>query len=277
MAERIRLRQICLLTERLEPIIDTLIAVFGLQVCHGKADLTRYGVPYEEPPAHSAAFFSKHGLASAQLPIGDTFLELVSPTRHDTPASRYLSRRGGGGYMVIAEVEHPDPFLERAEVNGVRLAGTVDYPTYHELQLDPRDIGASILSLSSHKEGAPFDGQWYPAGAHWREKVQPGYKAIRCAELACSDPARTARQWAAVIGTDPIAVGDAWRIPLERSEIRFVHDREGRGDRLDAIYIEGGNFPSAIDAAKQAGLAAAGRSINIGGLKFKEVSSDGAN
>ncbi|MXQ14698.1 VOC family protein [Microvirga makkahensis] len=277
MAERIRLRQICLLTDRLEPLIDTLIAVFGLQVCHGKADLTRYGVPYEEPPAHSAAFFSKHGLASAQLPIGDTFLELVAPTRHDTPAGRYLNRRGGGGYMVITEVEQTDPFLKRVEDHGVRLAGVVDYPTYHELQLDPRDIGASILSFSSHKQDEPFDGQWYPAGAHWRDRVQPGYRAIRSAELACADPARTARQWAAVIGRDAIAVGDALRIPLDDSEVRFVHDLEGRGDRLDAIYIEADDFSTATRAAREAGLVVSDGAIVIGGLKFREVSSDGAN
>ena len=273
MSERIRLRQICLMTAQLEPVIDTLIAVFGLKVCHGKADLSAYGVPYVPPPPHQAAFFAKHGLISAQLPMGDTFLELVAPTREDTPAGRFLKRRGPGGYMVITEVETIDPFAERVERQGVRLAGTVDYPTYHELQLDPRDVGASMLSFSMQREGKPFDGGWYPAGPNWREKVASGIGPIRVAELKLRDPRATSARWSALIGHPAEPDGEGYRIALEQSEIRFLPEQGHGSDRLDGIQFEAADFAGAIARAKQAGMPVMDDAIVISGLKFRQAGS----
>ncbi|HWK64559.1 MAG TPA: hypothetical protein VNS34_06440 [Rhizobiaceae bacterium] len=268
MADPIRLRQICLIVPALEPVIDELMLVLGLKVCYGKADLSRYGVPYMPPPAHQAAFFQQHGLASALLPIGDTFLELVCPTRADTPATRFLERRGSGGYMVITEVGATEPFRDRIAKQGVRLAGTVDYPTYNELQVDPRDIGASMLSFSVQKEGKPFDGGWYPAGASWRERAAPGFTAIRRAEISARDPGKIAAAWSALIGRPVSIDGAAHVIGLDRSEIRFVPSVDGQ-DRLTAVDVEMADFAAALERARGQGVAD-GPDIVIGGIAIRE-------
>ncbi|MGF7162388.1 hypothetical protein FHS85_004042 [Rhodoligotrophos appendicifer] len=273
MADRIRLRQICLMTAALEPAIDTLMEVFGLTVCYGKADLSRYGIAYVPPPPFQAEFFAKHGLVSAQLPIGETFLELVAPTRADTPAGRFLERRGPGGYMVITEVEDTRLYAARIEAEGVRLAGTVDYPTYHELQLDPRDMGAAILSFSMQREGRPFDGGWYPGGPDWQRRAAPGFTAIRVAELAVKAPADVAAKWGAVIGRPVVEQDGIARIGLEGSEIRFVPDVSGRPDRLDSLHIEMDDFRAAQERARAKGLCVEHGGIGCNGVTFKQVSA----
>ncbi|WP_137388609.1 VOC family protein [Rhodoligotrophos defluvii] len=273
MSERIRLRQICLITAQLEPVIDALMAVFGLKVCYGKADLSAYGLPYTPPPPHQAAFFAQHGLKSAQLPMGDTFLELVAPVRDDTPAARFLKRRGPGGYMVITEVQSTQPFAERVAARGVRLAGTVDYPTYHELQLDPRDVGAAMLSFSMQREGRPFDGGWYPAGPNWREKVQPGMGPIRAAQIKVRDPQTVAEKWSALIGRPAERDSHEIRIGLEQSEIRFAHQEADAPDRLDGIQFDASDFAGAMARAEKAGIPVAENAIIISGLKFRQTGS----
>ena len=48
----------------------------------------------------------KYGLVNALMPIGNSFLEVVAPTREGTAAGRCLERRDGeGGYMVILECD----------------------------------------------------------------------------------------------------------------------------------------------------------------------------
>lgn len=252
MTAPIRLRQICLITQRLEPVLDQLIAVFGLQVCYGKADLARYGVPNREVPPYQQKFFDGLGLASALLPIGDCFLELVAPTRSDTAGARYLERKGPGGYMVITEVDDLAPYGRRISAEGVRLAGEVDYPTYHELQLDPRDVGASMLSFSQQLEGRPLDGGWFPAGSDWREKVAPGYSGFSRAEITCADPFRTARRWASVIGRPVITKGRNACIELDGADIDFI---EGSVSRLTAIEITADDFEQAKERARTLGIA----------------------
>ena len=74
-----RLRQIALVGEDLPAIRDDITAVLGL----GKA--------YADPGV------GKYGLENQVWPIGDTFLEVVSPKQEGTTAGRLLAKRGGDG------------------------------------------------------------------------------------------------------------------------------------------------------------------------------------
>lgn len=269
MADRIRLRQICLLVAELEPAIDALIEVFGVSVCYGKGDLTRYGVPNRPVPPFQAAFFESHGLISALLPFGDTFLEVVAPRRADTPAMRFLERRGPGGYMVITEVEDTGLYAARVASAGVRYAGIVDYPTYHELQTDPRDVRGAMLSFSMQREGKPFDGGWFPAGPDWRKRITGDHGPIRIAELAVGDPEAVAGRWSRLIGRPAVDAGDHLRIDLDDSEIRFAQDRRAGPDRLDVIHVESAAFGEAAARARSTGLPTSGEAISMLGVTFK--------
>ena len=263
----IRLRQVCLATRDLYAVIDDLRAVLGIEVCHGKADLARYGIPYEPPPQHSAAFFAQHGLVNALLPLGHTLVEVVAPTRADSPLARYLDRRrGAAGYMFIAEVDNVAPYEARVKAAGIRIAGGTDYPQYRDLQLDPRDVGGTLLTFSMQREGRPFDGGWYPAGPHWR--ATPGEVAMVGAEIACRDPHAVAARWSGVIGR-PVAMG--LRIALDSSEVRFTGDADERGERLAIVDVAGLDTSAVRQKAQARNLPLTDDGVAICGVSFRPV------
>src|SRR5580692_9687540 len=82
-----RLRQIALVAQDLAAAQADIAAVLGLDYA------------YDDPGV------GKFGLRNAVFPIGETFLEVVSPKQDGTTAGRLLEKRGGdGGYMVILQV-----------------------------------------------------------------------------------------------------------------------------------------------------------------------------
>ena len=84
----IQLRQICLVAHELEPVIDDLRSILGINSC------------YVDPGV------AKFGLENNLMPIGRNFLEVVAPIQENTAGGRYLDRRSGdGGYMVITQVD----------------------------------------------------------------------------------------------------------------------------------------------------------------------------
>src|SRR3989442_15299063 len=99
-----RLRQIALVARDLEPVVADLCGVLGIEVA------------FRDPGV--AAF----GLHNAVMPIGNTFLEVVSPVRDGTTAGRLLERRGGdGGYMVILQTADLEADPRRLATPGVPL------------------------------------------------------------------------------------------------------------------------------------------------------------
>ena len=112
-----RLRQIALLALDLEKTVDDLCAVFGLEV------------GFRDPGV--AAF----GLVNAVLPVGDSFLEVVSPARDDASAARLLARRGHDcGYMVIVQTEDLAAARARMRREQVRIVFEHAHPAGHTAQ-----------------------------------------------------------------------------------------------------------------------------------------------
>ena len=131
MAPYLRLRQICLVAEALEPAIADLAEVLGLEICHRDSSVAKYG------------------LVNALLPIGTSFLEVVAPIREGTAAGRYLERRQGeGGYMVIIDCDDIERRRAHVEAMGVRIANPLAYSSYIGIQLHPRDTGGSLLEFN---------------------------------------------------------------------------------------------------------------------------------
>ena len=70
MSGYIRLRQICLVAPKLEPVIADIAAIMGLAVCYRDGNVEKYG------------------LVNALLPVDTILLEVVSPFRDGTAAGR---------------------------------------------------------------------------------------------------------------------------------------------------------------------------------------------
>ena len=121
----IRLRQICLVAEKLAPVIDDFKAILGVEVC------------FKDP---AVATF---GLENSLMPFGSDFVEVVAPIKENTAAGRYLKRRNGdGGYMVICQCDTHETQLARKARAGalkIRTAWEHEGRSFHGMQLHPGD------------------------------------------------------------------------------------------------------------------------------------------
>src|SRR5688500_16875665 len=178
----VRLRQAVLVATDLEPVSAALRAELNL------------GDPYADPGV--GAF----GLHNAVYAIGDTFLEVVSPTRPDTTAGRYLERRGDGGYMVIFQLEDLDAARARAAAMGIRTVWQVDLPDISGTHLHPADTRGAIVSL----DRASPQESWRWGGPDWTERSGEGAPGeLRGVTVAVNEPERVAALWAEFLGVQP--------------------------------------------------------------------------
>lgn len=61
------------------------------------------------------------GVATAFLPIGETRLELLEPTRPDSPIAKFLAKRGPGIHHLCFSVNDLDDAVEDLKSRGFRL------------------------------------------------------------------------------------------------------------------------------------------------------------
>jgi hypothetical protein len=114
MGSYLRLRQVCLVAPRLEPVIPDIAAIMGLSVCYRDSNVGKYG------------------LVNALLPVDTILLEVVAPFKEGTAAGRFLEKtRGRGGYMAIFCCDDPDARARRANELGVGTANVIDHAPYH--------------------------------------------------------------------------------------------------------------------------------------------------
>jgi catechol 2,3-dioxygenase-like lactoylglutathione lyase family enzyme len=212
-----RLRQIALVAADLAAAKADIAAVLGVQYS------------YEDPGV------GKYGLRNAVFPVGDTFLEVVSPKVAGTAAGRLLEKRGGdGGYMVILQVDDLARARARVAAAAARIADQSDVNGASFTHIHPKDIGGAILSLDfmNPKE------RWEWGGPHWQSHVCTDTTLkIVGAELQANDPKHMAARWAEVLGSSALADGAAWRIEMDDGEIRFADDIDGRGEGLGAFDV----------------------------------------
>jgi methylmalonyl-CoA/ethylmalonyl-CoA epimerase len=61
------------------------------------------------------------GIIATMFRVGDASIELLQPTRPDSPVGKFLARRGEGFHHVAFEVEDLGGTLERLKRSGVEL------------------------------------------------------------------------------------------------------------------------------------------------------------
>ncbi len=215
-----RLRQVALVARDLEATVEELRTLFGIDVA------------FRDPGV--AAF----GLVNAVLPIGDTFLEVVSPTRDDASAARLLARRGGDtGYMVIVQIDDLAAARARMQREAVRIVFEHAHQDGHTatIHLHPRDVGGAILSLD---ESVPPES-WDWAGRDWQQHVRrDSVTGIAAVELQSADPAALAARWGAVLDRPATRTAtSAHEIRLDGGAIRFVAAGDGASEGIVGIDL----------------------------------------
>jgi hypothetical protein len=188
------------------------------------------------------------GLSNVVYALGDTFLEVVSPAQENTAAGRYLTRLGGDtGYMVIVQVDDIQEARARAEGLAVRTVWQSDLEDIHGTHLHPKDTGGAILSLDSAEP--PESWRW--AGPGWDKRSVPG--RLEAVEIQSGEPEPLARRWAGILGRqerDGV-------IELDQGAVRFVPDRDGRGERLSGVEVT-------VPGARE-------ETLEIGGVRLRVV------
>lgn len=238
-----RLRQVALVARQLDPVVDALCRTFELEVS------------FRDPGVET------FGLRNAVMPVGDTFLEVVSPEREDASAARFLERRGGdGGYMVIVQSDDLEADRLRLKQLGVRIVWELALDDAATIHAHPRDVGGAILSFDVMH---PTES-WRWAGPSWPEHVRTARAtSLAAVELEARDPPALASRWSEVLDR-PAAPGpgaDEWEIALDDGRIRVVPERDGRGDGLSCVELV------AADPAQ------AGEEHDLGGTRFRLVRS----
>jgi catechol 2,3-dioxygenase-like lactoylglutathione lyase family enzyme len=244
-----RIRQIALVARDLEPTVETICSVLGLEI------------GFRDPG------ISGFGLCNAVIPIGDTFLEVVSPIQQGTTAGRLLERRfGDGGYMVILQTEDLDVHRKQLADLGVRIVWEHALEDIATIHLHPKDVGGAILSL----DVADPPSSWRWAGPDWESHRRTDTTAwIDGVQIQTSDPRATAERWSRIAGFPVIdAIDGGVEIPFEAGCIRFIEDHDGRGDGVAAVEFIVNSVDTVIDNARQWGLEIRANEFTVCGTRM---------
>jgi hypothetical protein len=140
------------------------------------------------------------------------------------------------------------------------------------MQLHPRDTGGSFLEVDH--QGGPSEGdRWWPAGHEWHEAVRTERVAgIAAAEIQASDPEKLAARWGEILGLKPTpGPGGAPTLALDRETLRFVADRDGRGEGLGGIDVSATSRERVQSAARERGIPTHDGALLLGGLRVRLV------
>ncbi|MBD3647300.1 MAG: VOC family protein [Pseudomonadales bacterium] len=250
----IQLRQICLVAAELEPVVQDLTDILGIERC------------YVDPGV------GQFGLENTLMPIGYNFLEVVAPVEDNTAAGRYLQRRqGDGGYMVITQADSKATQLQvrqNAQDNDVRVAFESERGDWHLIQLHPRDMVAAFLEIESDAHN-DFTGHWHPVGGTgWEDKVKQDVTVdIIGVELQAADPHALADLWSRVTGL-PVEGDDTPMIRLNNATLRFVEETDGRGPGLGGLDIAVANPGHIRERAEARGKLISEDRVDICGVRW---------
>jgi len=246
-----RLRQVVIAARDLEQTVAHLTAVFGLDVC------------FRDPAV------AEFGLVNAVMPVGDTFLEVVSPVAATAPARRFLDRNGDGGYMVILQSERLDEDRRRLDALGVRVVWKADLDDIRGTHLHPADVGGAILSIDDARPAA----SWRWAGPGWERHVREDVaRATAGVELAAPDPEPLAARWSKVLDLPVTRPAPArLEIALAPGVLRFVRGAAERGAHVRGYDVRVNDRAGVLAAARSRGLPVEEDAVVIAGTRLALV------
>ena len=250
MTGYLRLRQICLVAPRLDPVISDIAAIMGLDVCYRDGNVAKYG------------------LENALLPVDTILLEVVAPLQPGTAAGRFLDKTGGrGGYMAIFACDDPDARGAHAKKIGVRVANVIDHAPYHGVQLHPRDCRAAFIEFNHTAGSDDILGPYPPAGPDWETSIRKDVtQALIGVEMQSPDPRGLAEHWGRILEIAVTSgVDDAPELQLPNCRFSFV---KGISEIMSGLTFRVGDIAAVRDAAKARGRPVSGDSFLLGGVTF---------
>lgn len=220
-----RLRQVAIAVRELDSAVEDIRAVLGVEVCF---------TPDDEIALRGPALIERFGLRNAVFAMGDTFLELITPTRPDTTIERFLRDRGDSGYMVLVQCPDLAAARKRAAGLGIREVWQAPLADLDGVHLDPRDTGGSFLSLDQPDDPA----EWPWAGVRWRDAVRTDVTAeIVGARVASAAPAVVAARWGELLDRPVVQNGETSAVSLDRGHIRFPPAASNQADALRGVDV----------------------------------------
>lgn len=250
MTESMRLRQICLVAPRLEPVVDDIAAIMGLDICYRDSNVAHYG------------------LENALLPADTILLEVVAPFRDGTAAGRFIDKTGGrGGYMAIFSCADPRERQKNAEAIGVRTSHVIDRPPYLGVQLHPRDCRAAFIEFNHTADSDNIRGPYPPAGPDWHRAIRDDVTtALTEVVLTSPDPQGLADHWSRIIGVPAVRGTARPEIALVNSRVCFT---EGENEIMSALTFRVHDPAAVLSAARARGHAVTGNAFFLGGVDFQ--------
>lgn len=248
-----RLRQIVIAAQTLEPAATQLARVFGL------------GAPYRDP---GVATF---GLENVVHPIGDQFVEIVAPTEPGTEAGRFIARQGEGGYMLLIQTGDLAGVRARADRLGIRRVWDSDLPEIGASHFHPRDLGGAILSVD---QPVPPES-WLWGGPDWPSRRGEALVAAATGVTFESvEPGALAGRWGALLDRPVEAAGAGGaRIVLDDAVLDYRLAAAGTPDRIAAYRLAVTDAAGIAERSGALGLPADEAALILAGVRFELAQS----
>ncbi len=244
-----RLRQVCLVAAKIEPVGSDIAEVMGLNICYRDPNVGRFG------------------LENVLIPIDSVLLEVVAPFKEGTAAGRFVEKtQGRGGYMAILSSDDPRERGRNAETMGVRTAHLIDRAPYLGVQLHPRDCRGAFIEFNHTAGSDNMFGPYPPAGPDWHKAVRKETtQALTAITMESPDPAGLAQHWSKIIGC-PVTDGDVPEVRLPNAAIRFV---KGAADLMGGLIFKVTDPAAILVRAKAKQLSVNGNTFKLCGVDFE--------
>lgn len=95
----------------------------------------------------------EQGVRVAMLTIGESRIELLEPTRDDSPIEKFMMKRGEGIHHIAVRVDNIEQALERLKASGVRLIDSAPRRGAHNTRIafiHPSSTHGVLLELVEH-------------------------------------------------------------------------------------------------------------------------------
>ncbi|MDC3081183.1 hypothetical protein OA385_02450 [Paracoccaceae bacterium] len=244
-----RLRQLVIATSEMDLLADSICDLFELKRTFSDPELIVFG------------------LENVLIPLGDTFLELVTPIKENTSAERFLKKRGGdGGYMIIVDsqdLKKERKRLENVEIDIVWFENRkTDGIHGQSLHLHPKQVGGAILSIDNMSPPS----SWLWAGQEWEKDINKSLVSHLSGVNLCSPhPDNLLSNWEKALGKKRTTGGNS--IDLEGSSINFVMNSQSQSEHISAFQIHTSKRSHIQKRAVSRGFFT-NNNIHLGGIDF---------